>query len=163
MNKISVFLISSILLIACGNGARDEGINHTGAQGEDGHYEIDIMEMDNTFYEVLIDTFCRTYYDRKLPGHYVGESISVTSFSRKDSHTVEVRGTHSFKGRDFYVNQKQYDNRGFVATVIYSGANEYLINFSRRLELPGPLGPGEWKYTGELPIAYNSNLHNNIK
>ena len=154
--KYIIFILSSILLMACVNGSYkdDSGLYGFGDQNE-----IDLIEINDVFYEALIDSFCRTYYDRKLPGFYVNDSLHVTSVSIKDTHTVEVRGTHSFKGRDFLITQEQYDNRGFVATVYYSGSYEYLINFSRRLERPWPLGPGEWKYTGELPLIFRYVPH----
>lgn len=152
-----IFIACSIFLMACGTGTHSEGNVHS--EGLTKRYDIDLMKMGNAFYEVLIDSFCCTYYDKKLPGYYIHNSLRVTGVSSKDIHTVEVRGTHSFKGRDFYVYQEQYDNRWFVATVNYHGANEYLINFCRRLEWPASLRPGEWKYTGELPLIFQFSLH----
>lgn len=155
-NRSVILILFSILLMACIGGIRNES-------REDGiinQNEIDSVEMTEAFYEALIDSFCRTYYDKKLPGFYVNDSLRVTSVFVKDTHTVEVRGTHSFKGRDFLIIQEQYDNRGFVATVYYGGSNEYFINFSRRLERPWPLEPGKWQYTGELPLIFRYVLHN---
>ena len=155
-NKYIIFILSSILLMAYVNGLYNEDSGLYGFYDQNG---IVMMEINDVFYEALIDSFCRTYYDRKLPGSYVNDSLHVSNVLIKDTHTVEVRGTHSFKGRDFLIYQEQYDNRGFVATVYYTGSYEYLINFCRRLERPWPFEPGEWKYSGELPLIFKYVPH----
>jgi len=163
MKKILLFFIvaCSILLMVCGKSACVNRSGLSELQAFWGSSGIESMEMDESFYEALLDSFCCAYYDRKLPGFYIDESVCVTDVSRKDTHTVEVRGMHSFKGRDFLIYQQQYDNRGFVATVIYNGNGEYLINFGRRLELPWPMRSGAWTYSGELPLIYKCvQLHN---
>ena len=160
MKKVFIFFIitCSILLMVCGKGTCGKRSGLYELQVFLGSSGIESMEMDESFYEALLDSFCCVYYDRKLPGFYVSESVCVTGVSRKDTHTVEVRGIHSFKGRDFIIHQQQYDNRGFVAMVIYNGNGEYLINFGRRLELPWPMGSGVWTYSGELPLIYKNFL-----
>ena len=150
-------------MMACGKSGHKENFPIESQEPEE-QKEIDLMEMDEAFYVALLDSFCYTYYEQYLPGHYVRDSLRIIGVSSKDTHTVEVTGTHSFKGRDFKVYQKPYDNVYFVATVNYCEDDEYFINFSRQLEIPEPLKrfkKGEWKYTGELPFKFEYSPVNN--
>lgn len=163
MKKINIYLF--LACVFCFSACQ---FNGSGKRTVKPHAEtVEITEeddeMDEEFYEELLDAFCREHYDKNLPGHYVGNSIRVMGFSNKDTHTVEVRGKHSFKGVDMGVHQAGYDDRDFVATVTRSSRDKYYINFSRRLEPLGELGevisvgPGEWKYTGDIPFEYSSH------
>lgn len=88
-------------------------------------------ELDEAFFEALLDSFCKKHYDKKLKkGTYLNNSIQITDFLQ-DANTVRVEGTHSFKG-----NTGVFKNRMFWATVQIEDNNTFEINFSREKANP---------------------------
>ena len=142
-------------LVACtGNNARGNGGDDSEEEAEVESF-VDMMSPDelNRFYEELLDAFCVKYYDDNLPGKYIQGSIRVTGSSKKDTHTDEVIGTHSFEGNGYFLG-KDFTEKGFVATVTRDGDGLYHVNFSRRLVKWPTQKEGDWRYTGDLPFEY---------
>lgn len=99
-----------------------------------------------SFYCGLLDEFCKKFFDRKYVGmHYVPGSLSVENVSEFDSHTIVVKGTHSFKSPIILRNNKE-----FKATIREDGNNKYHVDFQRYGVRLGGI-----KSTGSLPFYYN--------
>lgn len=98
------------------------------------------------FYYDFLNEFCKKYYSRKFKGTtYVYGSISIERVTKEDENTVEVKGTHSFKGII-----KSFDQREFVATIRNYNNNKYNVLFRRRGWVTG-----QWKDTGNIMFTYN--------
>ena len=98
------------------------------------------------FYYDLLNEFCKMYYYRKFKGtSYIYGSILVQRVTKEDENTVEVKGSHSFKGLI-----KTFEQREFVATIRDFGNYKYNVLFRRR-----GWATGQWKDTGNIMFRYN--------
>ncbi len=121
-------------------------INNEKSILEDNHIKNTNEVKTQKFYYELLNEFCKKYYARKFKGtSYIYGSIMVERVSKEDENTVEVKGSHSFKGII-----KNFEQRDFVATIRDYGDNKYNILFRRRGWVTG-----QWKDTGNITFLYN--------
>lgn len=109
-----------------------------------------------SFYQGLIDDFCKKYYDKKFQklGYgpsYTPGSILVEIIRDQDENTLEIIGTHSYRyGITGILDPKKPEE--FRATIRCYNNDKYQINFMRRGK-----NLNRWISTGTLPITYSKD------
>lgn len=109
-----------------------------------------------SFYQGLIDDFCKKYYDKKFQklGYgpsYISGSILVEIIRDQDENTLEIIGTHSYRyGISGILDPKKPEE--FRAIIRCYNNDKYQINFMRRGK-----ALNRWLSTGTLPITYSED------
>ena len=154
-NKFLAVLLCGLFMTACGGKTAQQDTNDTDAADTPAN---GIMEQEaakqhsDAFYEHLLETFLREYYDEKMPGKYVENSVHVDNVADKDTHTVDISGKFDFKGRGVGIARIPHDGRYFEATVTDDGNDRYHVEFKHKDYL-GSID-GRWITTGVILIEY---------
>ncbi len=156
ITKQMAVLLCILLMAACGGKttrAEDDADNDSSDLTTEDLIDADApTKHSDKFYERLLETFLREYYDVKMPGKYTENSVRVNNVSDKDTHTVDISGTFGFKGRGIGPARISHSDRNFEATVTDDGHDRFHVEFKHK-DYFGSID-GRWITTGIILIEY---------
>lgn len=146
-------IVAALAFTSCSSESNSNNENNSGSMQQ--LYEGTArVNKSNEFYEKLLDSFLRNHFSKRWSHRsYTPNSITVVKYHSTDTHTDEIIGTFSFKGR---MGIKEYKNREFKAIVRDDGDGKYHISFSRREELLMGAKKGGWETIPSKPFEYTT-------
>lgn len=135
--RLFLFLTIILMVVSCG-GNTDTNPSQSDIEAPDSDKnetpiptpepEKEPMPTSISFYQEMLDYFCKAYYKEDFDWNYIAGSIIIKQpMDFKDEDQVFVIGTHSYKD-----GLRKRGNREFRATILRTGKNEYEVTFEKK-------------------------------
>lgn len=139
IRHLTLLLTLSFFLISCEELQKkmnmddsDSSIIVTDEDTLDEGEDVTATDTDNprtkNFYASLLESFCKEYFDEHFTGDiYERGSLVVVKITPLEGKTVQVSGTHNYKGE----TGSKVSGQMFKATITEKGDNLYDVKFEK--------------------------------
>ena len=96
----------------------------------------DTMPTSRTFYEEMLDYFCKLYFKEAFGWKYKEGTILIKEMNFSGDDQVALEGQYDYESDTWFKLRKRND-KPFKATVIRTDKNEYEVTFEKQSRKPG--------------------------